>query len=115
MTEREIAYFVKQVIAAISYLHSKDILHREFMSSYTVSNSATSISIIRIRSNLEISDLLANSRTVENLKGNPVARPIMWRLKRLEDSGIAFLLTFGRWVSCCTDLNLTSVLLNRRR
>jgi hypothetical protein len=51
MSEKEIAVYVRQVITAISYIHSKGILHREYLSSHSVSNCAISILIRRIRSN----------------------------------------------------------------
>jgi len=42
MSEKDIRYYVRQVIEALMYIHSKSILHREYTPSYAVSSFAIS-------------------------------------------------------------------------
>lgn len=51
MGEKEIAFYVRQVVNAIMYIHSKGILHREYNQSYSVLSYAISISIQTISLN----------------------------------------------------------------
>jgi serine/threonine protein kinase len=42
MSEKDIRYYVRQVIEALMYIHSKSILHREYDTCYTASSFAIS-------------------------------------------------------------------------
>ena len=40
MSEKDIRYYVRQVVEALMYIHSKNILHREYTQPYLASNFA---------------------------------------------------------------------------
>ncbi len=42
LSEKDIRYYVRQVIEALMYIHSKNILHREYTPSYAASSFAIS-------------------------------------------------------------------------